>query len=361
MIGIIIIILPLAAFVTSILMMPIEATVQTNSSDRYAVTKHTNNCHTEDIIIVDFDYLPPDISIEEAGEMPWETFIEARGEWLKSGEAAWAKILRINPTGTLVESIKLDFRVPHARLSPSGNYLTVLGYEAIMELDKAGNVINRIFVEGISHQVVVLDNGNYLVPCCYANSFAEVRSNGSKVFEWKVADHFQHYSRDNYLGYDIISCYPLELFNLYAQPNNREWTHINFVQKLPNGNYIASLRNLDLVIEIDGKSGEIVWSWGAGIVKKQHSPVVYGKWMYVFDNGNGRVVKVDRDTGRVVWEFDGLLAPELGDVRKLQNDNLLITDSLHQRIIEVNEETREIVWEMQTAFIPYRAWAVGSW
>ena len=61
------------------------------------------------------------------------------------------------------------------------------------------------------------------------------------------------------------------------------------------------------------------------------------------------------------WEFGGILAPALGDVRELENGNVFITDSFNQRAIEVDPETDEIVWEVKTNFIPYRVWIEGTW
>lgn len=306
----------------------------------YKVTKHTRSSHTEDIVIA----------------IIWDKVVH---------------VFRVTPRGETANKFEFDWRWDSARLLESGNYLLGEIDKRIIEVDPEGNIVWELKVPGLCHQVVPLENGNYLVGLAYYDGFAEVRWNDTGetevMFEWYAYDHIKSYDDPaNFKGLELVktefSLLLIPFYNTYAWRKDKgDWTHLNFAQKLPNGNYIASLRNLDLVVEVDGKSGEMVWSYGPGIIKHQHTPIVYGNYMYIFDNGNGRVIKVNRNTSRIVLIINGLMAPRFGDIRRLGNGNLLITDSFHNRAIEVDEETGKIVWEIQACSLLYRVWAEGTW
>ena len=66
---------------------------------------------------------------------------------------------------------------------------------------------------------------------------------------------------------------PYSLTDVAVDSPGSEWTHVNSAQRLPNGNTIVSLRNLDLVVEVNPK-GDVVWTYGALVLKHQHCPFV---------------------------------------------------------------------------------------
>lgn len=271
-------------------------------------------------------------------------------------------VLRLTPSGEYINEFTYDWKWDHARLLPNGNYLLGVMNKRVVEVNPNGDIVWELDMPWLCHQTVPLPNNNLLVSLHRANGFMEVTREGEVVFEWYAKDYINSYDPTNYRGFERLDNSIANIHNpLTHKKTEPDWTHLNFAQKLPNGNYIASLRNLDLVVEVDGKSGEIVWSWGPGIIKHQHTPIVYDNYMYVFDNGNGRVIKVNRNTGRIVLEIKGILSPTFGDVRRLPNGNLLITDGWHHRAFEINEKTGKVVWEIQTHSLLYRVWAVGTW
>lgn len=299
----------------------------------FKVTKHLEGCHKVDIVIAT----------------------------IRDGIL---HISRVSPDGEVVNHFEGKWRWDSARILESGNYLLGVVSERIVEVSPEGKVVWELDMPGLCHQTVPLENGNLLVGLSRLDGFMEVKRSGEVVFEWYAKDHIEAYDPTNFRGLEMIHREHSD-FNFYCRYAWHkcwpEWTHLNFAQKLPSGNYIASLRNQDLVIEVDGTSGEIVWSWGPGIIKHQHTPIVYDNYMYVFDNGNGRVIKVNRNTGRIVLDIRGILAPTFGDVRRLPNGNLLITDSWHNRAFEINEETGKVVWEIQACSSLYRVWAEETW
>jgi len=281
----------------------------------------------------------------------------------------------IAPDGTLIdETTVINTKAAEVRVLDNGNYLIVKGGRDIVdsednpiarglwEVDREGNIVNSLDLD-ISHQIAFTKEGNYILPVCGKNMFREYSPTGEVLFEWNAEDHFLKYEEGTYVAKELMP-ERSHIVSIYQEANEQghtDWTHLNYVQKLANGNYVASLRNFDLVVEIDGDTGDIIWSFGAGILKQQHCPYVYGDYMYVFDNGNGRIAVVNRLTSRVVWELNGIYAPVFGDTRILPNGNLHITDPFHYRAIEVDIKTGEIVWEVQTNWIPYRVWVENSW
>lgn len=298
------------------------------NGEPYKVTIFNEGCHTEDIVVA--------------------------GWW---GDKRY--VFEISPRGELINSFEVDWHNDHVRLTSDGNYLMCDHMNRIIETNLHGDIVWELDIPGVHHQVVPLENGNLLI--CRYDGFVEVSRSGEVMFEWEAEDYISEYSPANFRGLEIIEESATFYNPLALTRDSDDWAHLNFAQKLPSGNYIASLRNLDLILEVNGENGMIVWSYGPGIIKHQHTPIVYGNYMYIYDNGNGRIIKLDMNTSRIVLTIEGLLAPVFGDVRRLPNGNLLITDSFHNRAIEVNEDTGRIVWEIQFDFAPYRVWAEGTW
>jgi hypothetical protein len=150
----------------------------------------------------------------------------------------------------------------------------------------------------------------------------------------------------------------LEFFE--GNPVNRGWTHVNSAQRLANGNTLISLRNFDLVVEVDPR-GDVVWSYGALVLKHQHCAwLLDNGHLLITDNGNARIIEVDRATQRIVWEYgEGLKFAVQACAYRLPNGDTLITDSGNQRILEVDPAGKR-VWELKVQVpetIPlYRAW-----
>ena len=92
---------------------------------------------------------------------------------------------------------------------------------------------------------------------------------------------------------------------------------MNHAQVLDTGNVIASLRNVDVVLQVNCE-GEVVSSFGQGIIKNQHTPVDLGDGsMLIFDNGNHRAIRVDRASGDILWSYDDIDSGIMGDVNAM--------------------------------------------
>ena len=133
-----------------------------------------------------------------------------------------------------------------------------------------------------------------------------------------------------------------------------DWTHMNDIDRLDNGNFQLSIRNFDLLLEVDPETNDIVDVVGRptqhAIMNEQHNPMRLNGTVLVADSENDRVTEVDVDTGEVVWEYDGTGSGELlqwpRDVDRLPNGNTLVTDSRNFRVIEI-DRTGEVVWRYE--------------
>lgn len=136
---------------------------------------------------------------------------------------------------------------------------------------------------------------------------------------------------------------------------------MNDIDQLPNGNFQLSIRNFDVIVEVNPETNRIVDVIGRpgnhSFLYEQHNPYRLTEWgtILVADSENDRVVEYDLESGSAVWAYGGddlLLWPR--DADRLPNGNTLIVDSLHNCVIEVNP-SGDIVWEYSGVQLPYAA------
>ncbi|WP_135805445.1 aryl-sulfate sulfotransferase [Halorussus marinus] len=153
----------------------------------------------------------------------------------------------------------------------------------------------------------------------------------------------------------------------------KDWTHVNDVDKIGDGEYLVSPRNLDQVIVVNRSTDEIEMALGSDgdheTMYEQHNPTYLESedgtpTILVADSENDRVVEYERtgDGGERtngsgasadgewerVWSVSGGLNwPR--DADRLPNGNTLIVDSMNHRVVEVTPDG-EVVWE---TFVPW--------
>ncbi|WP_436923311.1 aryl-sulfate sulfotransferase [Halosimplex amylolyticum] len=156
----------------------------------------------------------------------------------------------------------------------------------------------------------------------------------------------------------------------YAGDGN-DWTHVNDVDKIGEGRYLASPRNMDEVVVVNRSTKEVELSLGApgnhSVMYEQHNPQYVESedgtpTVLVADSENDRVVEYEltgRENGSASWErtwnlgVDGNLNwPR--DADRLPDGNTLVTDSLNHRVMEVTPEG-EVVWEYYAPWGTYEA------
>jgi hypothetical protein len=166
----------------------------------------------------------------------------------------------------------------------------------------------------------------------------------------------------------------IDVFPLGKQErkNIYDYFHLNTITILPEtplagrdarfaaGNLLLCLRNVNQLAIINWDSGEVLWSWGEGVLEWPHHPTVLedGNFL-VFDNGVDReyskVLELDPISKTVVWEYvahppETFYSPSKGSAQRLPNGNTLICDGDRGRVFEVTREG-DIVWDWYNPII----------
>lgn len=214
------------------------------------------------------------------------------------------------------------------RFLDNGNILFVIGLDGVYEMDYDGNIVWYMFDSTITHHAEVLPNGNLLTAGAGCDCIKEIDRNTKQVmWSWNASQSFPQYdTEETYIG---VSDFPGST-SIYANTDVSspvfpfDKTHINYTQYLPETDtFIVSLRSYDLVAEIN-REGSVVWSFGPGVIKHQHYPkVLPDNTLLIYDNGNGRVIRVTRNH-QIIWEYGGMVVPFLGDNDLLEDGNYKI-------------------------------------
>lgn len=123
------------------------------------------------------------------------------------------------------------------------------------------------------------------------------------------------------------------------------------------GDWLISVRNLNLLVIWDPGSGKTRWSWGPGELERQHHATMLGDGtLQVFDNGPyrgwSRIVRLNPALEEISWTYEAqprneFVCPYRGSAQPLSNGNILITHSFEGRAFEVTPAGRT-VWSYQT-------------
>ncbi len=139
----------------------------------------------------------------------------------------------------------------------------------------------------------------------------------------------------------------------YNDPRD-DWTHKNDIAYLENGNFQMSIRNFDVIIEVDPETDEIVDVIGEpgnhSILERQHNPhrLDAHDTMLVADSEGNRIIEIDLATEHreIIWEYHGPPGEDLQwprDASRLPNGNTLVTDSRNNRVLEIDPDG-DVVW-----------------
>ncbi|WP_135853638.1 aryl-sulfate sulfotransferase [Halorussus salinus] len=199
------------------------------------------------------------------------------------------------------------------------------------------------------HDVDRLENGNTAIVDMGNDRALVVNQSGGIVWEWQA---------ENYLAEGT------EFHDEYGGPDDpggeRDWTHMNDIDKLDNGNFQLSVRNFDVVIEVDPETKNITNVVGepdqTEILDHQHNPhKLRGGNVLVADSENDRVVELNATTDEIVWQYGGRgLLHWPRDADRLPNGNTLIVDTFNNRVVEINRRG-EVVWRYEGVMMPYTA------
>jgi len=265
-------------------------------------------------------------------------------------DTAHPRIVEVNTLGEVVWQYDLpdalkSYTNPGFSVVPlqNGNVLAAFPRSGVYEINRTTRQIVWKYTDPkASHDAERLDNGNTLVvdggygrDTMDDAQVTEVNPKGQVVWSWYAKDEF------NRAPYNTIT--------------GPDWTHTNGAIRLANGDTLISLRNFNLVAEVD-KTGKLVRTLGEGVMSQQHDPEPLPNGNLLFANPGRLPQAIEIDpSGTVVWSYT--VPPDIPfasastrDADRLQNGNTLITAA--NRLIEVTPQG-EVVWQFRLKDVQY--------
>jgi hypothetical protein len=244
-----------------------------------------------------------------------------------------------------------------------------------LEADWNGRVLWEVRHPNHHHDGRLLKNGNVLLVCAtelpdeiakrvqggrpgtedkgkiWADYLVEMTKDGRTLWEWRTWEHLD----------------PAKDRITEIQKDRSEWTHANGIVELPDGNLLASFRDISTIVKIKRRTGEIVWKVGAPLLYGQHAPTPLPNGnILIFDNGChrtddilpfSRVLEVNPSTNGIIWKYQeaipsNFFSPLISNAERLPNGNTLINEGWFGRFFEVTQDG-EVVWEyVNPYFVP---------
>jgi len=197
----------------------------------------------------------------------------------------------------------------------------------------------------------------------------EFDQDGKELWRWSSWDHFKELKKHHrsleldmpkILFFDIVKKKPVTPWG-----GNYDYYRFNALQIIPKnnlkdkrfqeGNILVSARHGSIIFILDKDSKEIVWFISQNDVREniegQHSVrVLENGNLLIFDNGRyrkwSRTIEVNPITLEIVWEYkaDDFFTLSQGYAQKLDNENILITESEKGHVFEIDRNGKK-VWE----------------
>lgn len=223
--------------------------------------------------------------------------------------------------GTAIKGTDLEW------IPASDRFLFVLTGIGVFEVDRAKNIVWKHLTKKISHDADRLPNGNTLYVWGWdAKEDAqatEIDPSGKLVWQWFAKDHLR---RDP----------PQRQYQEHAP----SYTHCNAAVRLPNGHTMISLRNFNMVVQVN-PDGEVVWRLPQQNLVHDPLPMP-GRNVLISTRNPHRTVEFTR-RHEEVWSFERDDVATVRGHQRLPNGNLLITE--RTKVLEVTRD-KEVVWQM---------------
>ncbi len=249
---------------------------------------------------------------------------------------------------------------------PFERHITRLGgyHTTLIEVDWDGNTVWEYVNKAQHHDFHRFANGNTIVP-----EWVELPEDLHRMVRGGVKKPREKMPR--LIGDDLVEITPeqKEVRRIHTwqlldpvkdpiDPTYRrwEWTHINGIDVNEKGDIVFSARGCHRVGVIDGASGELTFKFDQ--THGQHNPT----WLpngniLVFDNRRAasRVIEVDPKSGEIVWTFEGaprsqFFSGHISGASRMESGNILVCEGTSGRLFEVTR-SHEVVWEWINPFV----------
>lgn len=175
---------------------------------------------------------------------------------------------------------------------------------------------------------------------CWGEVIREVDESGAVVWEWRVTD------------------LDFEAYPFYRNAARKNYGHCNTVDVLPNGDYLLSMKVLNLLLIVSRETGKVIWEFQHDSLGGQHDVQMTAQGtILVFANGtfspdliHSQVWEIERNSKEVVWRYTeprnpmNFFSTHISGVQRLASGNTLICEGAKGCIIEVTPDN-EMVWQ----------------
>ena len=190
------------------------------------------------------------------------------------------------------------------------------GFTTLREYDWDGNLVWSYDNGRIHHDFHLYDNGDLLLPewILLPEDLINKVEGGYRNAERLPFMFGDDVIRVNRQGEEIGRWHTWQMLEPAEAPiqplgSRMEWTHMNSINVMPDGQFVASLCYTSQVILLDPETHKITWKVGEPTISMQHhaTPVPGGN-IQIFDNGRNRpqslpysqVLEIDPRTDEVV-------------------------------------------------------------
>lgn len=285
------------------------------------------------VTLIDPDEMPQTFRVDTSGYYPSKEILIGTNSLAPKADKP--RMYHLNDRGEVLHAWEIQNKfggiLGERRFLENGNIMFIVGLDGVFEMDFTGKIVWSYFDETVNHHAEVIANGNVMIAGVGCDCIKEIDYETKQIiWQWEARHSFPQYgSNETFKGTEDFR----GAYSMYANVDISspvfpdDWTHINYAQYLPESDtFIASLRSFDMVVEIN-RRGQIIWSFGPGVLKHQHYPrVLPDDTVLIYDNGNGRVIRVTRDH-KILWSYDEIWSPFLGWNDLLLDGNYAILQS----------------------------------
>lgn len=212
--------------------------------------------------------------------------------------------------------------------------LFVMPFKGIYEVNRNKEIVWEYKTKRVSHDADKLPNGNILYTFAWERTndaqVTEITPDGKVVWQWVASEHLDPDERR------------------YSGSIARDgFCHVNGATRLDNGLTRISVRNFNMVVEVD-RTGKIVWFLrefpNGKEIRNVHDPRDLPNGNIILSiHGPQIIFEVSRDKRMV----NKLRSPDINLTRShqvLPNGNILVTDA--DKIFELTRHLDQIVWQL---------------
>lgn len=281
-------------------------------------------------------------------------------EWTTTGGSTHTNYLR--PNGNLFVCERVD-EGPKVVSGKSGR---------MREYDWDGNLVWEHIDDHQHHDARRLENGNAVYIAWVLLSESEVKNVKGGIPDTELdgqiyGEVIREVDSNGTIVWEFANNGPEFLDNYFINPlaPREEYGHANTISPLANGDYLVSYRVFDLLVIIDRQTGKLKWEYQNHQLGGQHDcQMIDNGNILVFANGHNtpggipnysQVWEIDLESKEIVWRYLAkknpltFWSPHISGCQRLASGNTLVCEGGQGCIFEITHEG-EVVWEYINPF-----------